>query len=329
MKISHLHVENQNYQSAHLWMKDICGEHSLQTSSPQKVSFTHSGYRLGPSVTTLGKIKYGVDVTIGIDPSNTISCYSLSLPMTGQQILRVDNHTHVSERKKALILSPGIYQEIDISGNCSKIQIAIPKQAMHYTLQKMLQQPLDEPLLFTSIIDLNHSKNDAWWRMVQFYFREIELHQEFYVLPSISENLEKTLIKSLLLSHEHNYSEILKDIYQAKIPTYLINCRDFIENYAREKICLQDLVNYCGLSSNFLNASFKKYYRKTPMQYLKKFRLEKVRQQLIHDGNHSNISTIAMDWGLTHMGRFSHEYYNEFKEYPSETIKHTKLINML
>lgn len=57
------------------------------------------------------------------------------------------------------------------------------------------------------------------------------------------------------------------------------------------------------------------------MIYLKRYRLNGVREQLLEDGCPGNISAIAMSWGFFHLGRFSGEYRKLFGETPSATLQ--------
>jgi AraC-like DNA-binding protein len=42
---------------------------------------------------------------------------------------------------------------------------------------------------------------------------------------------------------------------------------------------------------------------------------------MLVDRSERNISSIAMGWGFTHLGRFSSDYKKLFGETPSETLK--------
>ena len=55
------------------------------------------------------------------------------------------------------------------------------------------------------------------------------------------------------------------------------------------------------------------------MAYLKKYRLEQVRRILLSDRSYGNVSSIALDWGFAHLGRFAIEYRKLFGEAPSQT----------
>ena len=65
--------------------------------------------------------------------------------------------------------------------------------------------------------------------------------------------------------------------------------------------------------------AFRQHVGVAPMAYLKKYRLEQVRRQLLEDRSSHNVSSIAIDWGFTHLGRFSIEYRKLFGEAPSHT----------
>jgi transcriptional regulator GlxA family with amidase domain len=66
--------------------------------------------------------------------------------------------------------------------------------------------------------------------------------------------------------------------------------------------------------------AFKRYCGLSPMAYLKRYRLESVRRELLGDQSERNISAIAMGWGFTHLGRFSSDYKKLFDEMPSQTL---------
>ena len=57
------------------------------------------------------------------------------------------------------------------------------------------------------------------------------------------------------------------------------------------------------------------------MAYLKMHRLEAVRRDILADRAEGNVSSIAMNWGFSHLGRFSSDYKQLFGETPSQTFK--------
>ncbi|WP_241017049.1 hypothetical protein [Paraburkholderia sp. Ac-20342] len=129
-------------------MASICGPHGLQVSRPERLRFHQSGTVLRSMATTLGFVEYGTDVTVAVRENSPLNCYSVSLPMVGQQELAAHGKTWLSDQDCGLIVSPQESQDLAITGNCRKLHVAIPRAALQQVLQTMLQRPLDAPLVF-------------------------------------------------------------------------------------------------------------------------------------------------------------------------------------
>ena len=320
MHLDHIHTSGQPITAAQHWMGAICGPHSLKAASPGKVAFAHSGHRLGAMATTLGHIEYGTDVTVGVEPQQHLRSYSLSLPLTGSQELRTAGRALLSDSAQALIIAPQDSQQLSISGDCRKVQIAITVAAMNSVAEHMLQHPLDAPVRFEPLMDALHGTSAGWWRLVDFHMRELALGDALYRLPGVARDLETTLIKALLLSQPNNYSKGLREVSQGRIPHYLKRARDFIETHARDDLRPEDIAQAVGVSRARLFDGFRLHYRCTPMQMLKHMRLEAARRTLLEDGAGSNVTEVAMSWGFSHLGRFSSDYHQAFGEFPSATL---------
>lgn len=130
------------------WMASICGPHGLQVSHPERLRFHQSGTVLRSMATTIGYVEYGTDVTVAVSESSPLNCYSVSLPMVGQQELAAHGKRWLSDQDCGLIVSPQESQDLAITGNCRKLHVAIPRSALQQVLQTMLQRPVETPLVF-------------------------------------------------------------------------------------------------------------------------------------------------------------------------------------
>ncbi len=139
--------------------------------------------------------------------------------------------------------------------------------------------------------------------------------------PWASRDIESALIKGLILAQPNNYSEELRQLLEVKLPFYLVRAKAFIHAKAREDLHLEDIEQAAGISRFKLFEEFRKYLAMSPMAYLKKYRLGAVRWEILEDTLVRNISVIAMDWGFSHLGRFSSEYRKLFDETPSATLQ--------
>ena len=57
------------------------------------------------------------------------------------------------------------------------------------------------------------------------------------------------------------------------------------------------------------------------MEFLRRIRLERVRNELIHATNGATVTSAAMRWGFLHLGRFAADYRARFNESPSATLR--------
>jgi AraC-like DNA-binding protein len=97
---------------------------------------------------------------------------------------------------------------------------------------------------------------------------------------------------------------------------------DFASSEDSERIHLGDLCRVTGVSERTLEYAFKDILDTTPMAYLIRLRLHRVRQALLTPRRRSTtISTEALRFGFWHFGEFSRAYRECFGELPSETLR--------
>ncbi len=316
-----IRIERYDLAGAREWMAGICGPHLLRTSTPNRIQFQHSGNVFKSMSTTLGRIEYGTEVTIGVEDMEHLNSYSLSLPVAGEQELNKCGKRLRSGMDEGVIVSPHESQELTMSGDCRKIQVVITRTAMRQTLEGMLQRPLDVPLYFDPVMDAVNGASGSWWRLARYYIEEMERCRELYDQVFFTRDIESSLIKGLILSQPNNYSEELRQHLGVKLPHYLARARDFIQAHARDDLHLEDIEEAAGVSRFKLFEGFRRYFEMSPMAYLKKVRLSAVRREILEDSSARNISVIAMAWGFSHLGRFATEYRKLFNETPSATLQ--------
>lgn len=318
-----IQADHCDLAGARSWMSAICGPHQLKASRPGRIQFRHSANVLKSMATTLGIIEYGTDVTVDIADVDSFNSYSISLPLCGEQELTRGGERLHSDSQYGVIVAPNESQELNIAGNCRKLQVVISRTAMNKTLEEMLQRPMHQPLRFLAGMDAVNGDAASWWRMARHFIEEME-RGELYGQLMFSRDVESALVKGLILAQPNNYSELLRDSLGARMPHYLVRAKEFIQARAREELHLEDIEKASGVSRFKLFEGFRKYFGLSPMAYLKKYRLTAVRQEILEGGGLRNISVIAMEWGFSHLGRFSSEYRKLFNETPSMTLQHAE-----
>jgi AraC family transcriptional regulator, ethanolamine operon transcriptional activator len=85
--------------------------------------------------------------------------------------------------------------------------------------------------------------------------------------------------------------------------------------------CVSDLCRAAGVSERTLEYAFKEVMALTPVAYLTRLRLHRVRKALLAaTPGSTTVSAEAIAWGFWHFGEFSRVYRECFGELPSETL---------
>jgi AraC family transcriptional regulator, ethanolamine operon transcriptional activator len=88
-----------------------------------------------------------------------------------------------------------------------------------------------------------------------------------------------------------------------------------------DHLYVTDLCRAAEVSERTLEYAFKEIMGLTPMNYLVRLRLHRVRQALLAaTQGSSTVSVEALKWGLWHFGEFSRAYRECFGELPSDTL---------
>jgi AraC-like DNA-binding protein len=98
------------------------------------------------------------------------------------------------------------------------------------------------------------------------------------------------------------------------------------EDYAmvqtRERLYVTDLCKVAAVSERTLEYAFKEIMGMTPVNYLTRLRLHRVRQALLAaTPGSTTVTTEALNGGFWHFGEFSRAYKECFGERPSETLR--------
>lgn len=317
---SGLHASCHDLEDARRWMANICGPHSLRSSAERPLAFEHRANRLGRGTTVLGRIQYGTDVVIGIDSASTLKSYSISLPLDGEQALQLGRCRVRSDRHSGVIVSPYAQQQLSIAADCRKLQVVIDCRALHQVLEQMLLSKPVAPLVFEPRIEGEQGSGADWWRLVRYVMAEMEADSLLLAQPTLAQDLERTLIKALLLAQPSNYSAALRQASDAHWPEFVRRARRFIEAQAQGDVRLADIESAAGVSAQRLHDGFKTCLGLSPVAYLKRHRLYGARRSLLEGQGRHNVAAIATQWGFAHLGRFAADYARLFGELPSHTL---------
>ena len=98
---------------------------------------------------------------------------------------------------------------------------------------------------------------------------------------------------------------------------------DFIGDHYQEPISATELARAAHVSERTLYDGFQREFGLTPLAFVRRFRLERVRDALIASdlSQSATVAEIALRHGFGHLGRFAASYRERYGESPSETLR--------
>jgi len=311
-------VEDRHADSVYEFMEGICGPHQLNIFHKRELSFSYIGNAAPSANLTFGYLEYGTDVSVNMQAD--IEHYTVNLPLRGSLIVTVDELKVCSNPQRAILLSPGKQISIDIDRDWRSVFITIDRRIMELALSQLIGQRLKRPLMFDTEMPMDTGVSASWWRTAEHYLKEIATEGGVLSHPHVAKELELSLIRALLITHQNNYSDEIARNLPEMMPRYLQRAVRYIEENYQDGIHLDALRKVTAVSADKLCSGFKEFSGVTPMGYLKKIRLLKAREQFMTLELDKTVSTVAFEVGFNHLGRFSVEYRSAFGESPTETI---------
>lgn len=310
-------LESGSPAEAQAIMSGYCCDHKLTVLETGPLRFRQSRHRL--SNIEFCQVEYGAMVRVEYDDLK--SFYNVSLPVSGEQQLSLGSCKSYSDTQCGMVISPTQVVSLEMSAECRKLLVKIPRLKMEAALQRLLGHGLHKPLVFESSMDLDFGEISSWWRTVKFMLDEQGKEGSLYQDGPMLEAVEQLLIEGLLLGQPHNYHRELEQQAASVLPAYVRRAENFILENAQKPITKKDIIEAAGVPDRTLYEGFKRFGKTSPMRYLKDLRMDRVREELLASDGVSTITDIAMRWWFTHLGRFSAEYKQRFGELPSETVK--------
>jgi len=88
-----------------------------------------------------------------------------------------------------------------------------------------------------------------------------------------------------------------------------------------EPLSTREIAKYIGVSARRLQIAFENTCKAPPLSVLKAIRLEIAHQRILAPADGESVTSIAMECGFFHPGRFSRDYAVTFGEKPSESFR--------
>jgi AraC-like DNA-binding protein len=199
--------------------------------------------------------------------------------------------------------------------------ISIDLSLINLALSKILDKTLKQPLVFQPHIDLTSELGLSLKKFGQFLWAAADKNNPTEFSALVLQKLEQAFLDCMIEGLPSNYAEELLYQNDGALSCHVRKAQMFIESNLHEDIKLGDIVTAVGVCSRLLQKAFSHHCGCSPMRFLTKARLQRIRQELERSTHDTKIVDVMMHYGFTQGGKFAKEYQQLFGEKPSDTLK--------
>jgi AraC-like DNA-binding protein len=206
------------------------------------------------------------------------------------------------------------------SDNSVRLQLCIPGSSLSRSLEAILERPIGDTVQFSNDIDWSRGGGASIRRLVCHVFAELSEPASLLGRGIGAAEFEGLLVQSLLLGLPHNYSARLGRQKAAAAPRNVWRAEEFLRANAKEPVTIKAVAQSAGCSVRALQLAFRRFRKTTPMEALRRIRLEEARQDIARLGGSQSVIEVAAKFGFSNPSRFASQYKRAFGEYPSEAL---------
>lgn len=180
------------------------------------------------------------------------------------------------------------------------------------------------PLVFNRTICATKGVGAMLRRLISFVIGELEQDASVLNDAAIRRSFDEMLLSGLL-SLPHSRSNALDAGSRCEVaPGVVKRAEEYMRAHLGEPLAVSDLLRICDCSRSALFSAFRRSRGCTPKEFLTEQRLQCARDLLLRSGAPASVTSIAIDCGYPHLGRFAETYRRRFGESPSETLRRAR-----
>ena len=270
---------------------------------------------------TLGYLTYQAEAELNMAPTG--DCYIVNLTMAGAtRGTRADGvRERTAGEERGLVLKPTHSHRVQWTADAEQLHLKISRARLESQLSDLLGQPVTNVIDFDFGVDLTSGPGRGLLRSVCFLAAELDRPRGVAEMPLARAQLETYVLSALLYASRHPFSADLADPQNVRRMGRLAPVLQFIEAHAGDDLSPDILARVAGVSVRSLHAAFQEQRGESPMAYVRRIRLGRVRAELLRsDPTKVRVTDVAMRWGFVHPSRFAEQYREQFGELPSVTL---------
>ena len=269
---------------------------------------------------TVVDMTYGANVLL--QPGSLDDFYLVQIPLSGRARVTIGGREFDCRPGMATIQNPDEPLDMYWDAKCRKLVLRFDRR----TFERFVElQYGDVPRLGLNLLptfELSKPDGAAFASLIRGMNLQL-VESRGNVPPSILAHWELCFMSALLLMRAGDDPSIIQKAQGGPCDA-VRRVRDYLEANAQNGVDLVDIREIAGIPLRTLHHQFQRSLGITPLQLLRNIRLDRVRCELLRPQAGPSVTTVALNWGFDHLGRFSASYKQRFGETPRETVRRSR-----
>jgi AraC-like DNA-binding protein len=221
---------------------------------------------------------------------------------------------------RSAIIAPGDRVTLRYRSTFQHYALVLTPAPLLQKLEALIGVPVAARLTFTTAVSYDRPEALALRRLVLFLAKELSAEDPAMPPLALAE-LEQALMVSFLCSNDSNYGASLRGDPLRSAPWQVRRAEEYIAAHWDQPITIEALAIAANVSARSLFYSFKKARGYSPMELVKRIRLEHARGMLSRPLPGTSVTRIGYACGFGNLGHFANDYHACFGERPSDTLR--------
>ncbi|MEZ5152456.1 AraC family transcriptional regulator [Rhodococcus zopfii] len=300
-----------NWEEAEVAVSDAYFPHSLRPldaiTTPR---VTLRRVDLGPL--RLARVGWGAEVSVESDHPGA---YAVNIPLAGQIESVSEGREVVSRHGYASVFRPDTAAAITRwTASCEIVGIKLDRDYLHREMARVLGRP---GLQLPPQVDLTTDAGKNWLSMLGAMVGNLESGDSPWTNPVVADQLSGAITSAFVLA-------VMREADPGTVARPRIIKRVLDRLHADPSLAWTsaDMAEVAGVSVRRLQEGFREYLGVCPREYLLDLRLERIHAALSEgDPAAVCVTDVALEWGITHTGRFAAAYRRKYGVAPSDTLR--------
>jgi AraC-like DNA-binding protein len=287
----------------------------VERNAPYAVRF--DGVVLGD--VTVGRYRYAAAVRTGTADLQT--CYTVDLPDAGVRQTEHRAATTEAFPGRGVICQPVGEVRMTVGDRYGSVTVRVDSDAVDDALRTLLDRTPGHPLDPRATVDLRMPAGARWARLVRVVCTAARAHSGMLDNPLVAAPLHDAVVGGLLAAADHRDREAM----ERPVPSWCLGpvhrATEVMHDRPQFPFTPALLGGMAGVGPRSLREGFVRHVGMPPMDYMRRVRLERVRDDLRDGDETTSVAGVARCWGFGDLGRFTAAYTRTYGQAPDETLR--------